>query len=125
MASLDGANAAPWDHEAEQPLPPKRRGGGALQNLAEVQRPATRRASVLECGTPVPLSVGATCPQSPTGFMEKTRRQSGVSRPPAMIIVRQASELNAAGRPVCLAIGMFDGVHLGHQQVIRQAVSDA
>lgn len=29
------------------------------------------------------------------------------------------------GRPVCLAIGMFDGVHLGHQQVIRQAVTEA
>jgi riboflavin kinase/FMN adenylyltransferase len=26
---------------------------------------------------------------------------------------------------VCLAIGVFDGVHLGHQQVIRQMVADA
>src|SRR5438132_12979798 len=25
----------------------------------------------------------------------------------------------------CLAIGVFDGVHLGHQQVIRQMVTDA
>ena len=31
----------------------------------------------------------------------------------------------AAGRKVCVAIGVFDGVHLGHQQVIRQAVTDA
>ncbi len=29
------------------------------------------------------------------------------------------------GRKVSIAIGTFDGVHLGHQQVIRQAVSDA
>ncbi len=32
------------------------------------------------------------------------------------------------GRPtagVCLALGMFDGVHLGHQHVVRQAVLDA
>jgi riboflavin kinase/FMN adenylyltransferase len=27
--------------------------------------------------------------------------------------------------PVCLAIGFFDGVHLGHQQVIRQSRADA
>jgi len=26
---------------------------------------------------------------------------------------------------VCLAIGVFDGVHLGHQQVIRQMVANA
>jgi len=26
---------------------------------------------------------------------------------------------------VCLALGMFDGVHLGHQHVVRQAVLDA
>jgi riboflavin kinase/FMN adenylyltransferase len=31
----------------------------------------------------------------------------------------------AGSRPVCLAIGVFDGVHLGHQHVIRQAVADA
>jgi riboflavin kinase/FMN adenylyltransferase len=29
------------------------------------------------------------------------------------------------GAKVCLAIGFFDGVHLGHQQIIRQTVSDA
>jgi riboflavin kinase/FMN adenylyltransferase len=42
-----------------------------------------------------------------------------------MKIIHSASELNAAGRKVCLAIGFFDGVHLGHQQIIRQTVSDA
>ncbi|MBI5387902.1 MAG: bifunctional riboflavin kinase/FAD synthetase [Verrucomicrobia bacterium] len=42
-----------------------------------------------------------------------------------MKLVRRATELRTKGRPVCLAIGMFDGVHLGHQQVIRQAVTDA
>ena len=31
----------------------------------------------------------------------------------------------SGGRQVSLAIGMFDGVHLGHQQLIRQAVTDA
>src|SRR3954469_17821173 len=42
-----------------------------------------------------------------------------------MKIIRTASELNPNGRKVCLAIGFFDGVHLGHQQVIRQTISDA
>jgi riboflavin kinase / FMN adenylyltransferase len=40
-------------------------------------------------------------------------------------IIRSPSELRAEGRKVCLAIGMFDGVHLGHQQVIRQTIQDA
>src|SRR2546423_4238615 len=42
-----------------------------------------------------------------------------------MTIIHTASELNASGRKVCLAIGFFDGVHLGHQQIIRQTISDA
>ncbi|MDB6124171.1 MAG: Riboflavin biosynthesis protein [Pedosphaera sp.] len=42
-----------------------------------------------------------------------------------MKIIRTASELNPNGRKVCLAIGFFDGVHLGHQQIIRQTISDA
>ncbi len=42
-----------------------------------------------------------------------------------MELIRQAAELSTKGRKVCLAIGMFDGVHLGHQQVIRQAILDS
>ena len=42
-----------------------------------------------------------------------------------MRVLRTASELQPAGRKVCLAIGFFDGVHLGHQQIIRQTVADA
>lgn len=42
-----------------------------------------------------------------------------------MQIVPRATELRTSGRPVCLAIGFFDGVHLGHQQIIRQTISDA
>jgi riboflavin kinase/FMN adenylyltransferase len=40
-------------------------------------------------------------------------------------IIRQAAELQTNGRKVCLAIGVFDGVHLGHQQIIRQTLADA
>ena len=39
--------------------------------------------------------------------------------------LNQPSDLNNKERKVCLAIGMFDGVHLGHQQVLRQAVRAA
>jgi riboflavin kinase / FMN adenylyltransferase len=42
-----------------------------------------------------------------------------------MKIIHAANELNAGGGKVCLAIGFFDGVHLGHQQIIRQTISDA
>jgi riboflavin kinase/FMN adenylyltransferase len=40
-------------------------------------------------------------------------------------IIHAANELKAEGKKVCLAIGVFDGVHLGHQQIIRQTISDA
>ena len=42
-----------------------------------------------------------------------------------MKIIRDAKELTPGSRRVCLAIGVFDGVHLGHQQIIRQTVADA
>jgi len=42
-----------------------------------------------------------------------------------MKIIRSARELQTGGRKVSLAIGFFDGVHLGHQQVIRQTILDA
>ena len=35
------------------------------------------------------------------------------------------AQFDRQGRKVCLAIGVFDGVHLGHQQVLRQAIADA
>ena len=42
-----------------------------------------------------------------------------------MTLIHSASDLNPPGRKVCLAIGFFDGVHLGHQQIIRQTLTDA
>ena len=35
------------------------------------------------------------------------------------------SKVSPDRRRVCLAIGFFDGVHLGHQQIIRQTTADA
>jgi len=42
-----------------------------------------------------------------------------------MRVLQAAGEWKATERKVCAAIGVFDGVHLGHQQVIRQALADA
>lgn len=42
-----------------------------------------------------------------------------------MHVLAAPQELETRGRPVCAAIGMFDGVHLGHQRVLQQALSDA
>lgn len=42
-----------------------------------------------------------------------------------MKIIHAAKELKRGNRKVCLAIGFFDGVHLGHQQIIRQTIADA
>ncbi len=42
-----------------------------------------------------------------------------------MQVIRGASELKPGTKKVCLAIGFFDGVHLGHQQIIRHTVTDA
>jgi riboflavin kinase/FMN adenylyltransferase len=42
-----------------------------------------------------------------------------------MQFIHIANDLSNGNRKVCLAIGVFDGVHLGHQQIIRQTVSDA
>jgi riboflavin kinase/FMN adenylyltransferase len=42
-----------------------------------------------------------------------------------MQVIHAPSDQKPLPEEVCLAIGFFDGVHLGHQEVIRQAVADA
>ena len=42
-----------------------------------------------------------------------------------MRVIHAADELKPDSRKVCVAIGFFDGVHLGHQQIIRQTITDA
>lgn len=42
-----------------------------------------------------------------------------------MQLLHNLSELSTLERPVCMAIGVFDGVHQGHQAVILRAVSEA
>jgi riboflavin kinase/FMN adenylyltransferase len=42
-----------------------------------------------------------------------------------MRIVRTFEELPTAAHDACVAIGVFDGVHLGHQRVIAEACTDA
>ncbi len=45
--------------------------------------------------------------------------------PSGVLIVRELSELAALHAPLHLALGVFDGVHLGHQAVIGEAVAAA
>ena len=42
-----------------------------------------------------------------------------------MKIIRTANELKPGSKKICVAIGVFDGVHLGHQRVLQQTLSDA
>jgi len=42
-----------------------------------------------------------------------------------MFLIKQISELPQTGKPVVLAMGCFDGVHVGHQKVISTAVEQA
>src|SRR6266850_1946576 len=42
-----------------------------------------------------------------------------------MKLIHAPRDLQPEGRKVCLAIGFFDGVHLGHQQIVRQTISNA
>jgi riboflavin kinase/FMN adenylyltransferase len=42
-----------------------------------------------------------------------------------MKVVFAAAALEPGSRPVCAAIGVFDGVHLGHQRVLRQTMADS
>jgi riboflavin kinase/FMN adenylyltransferase len=42
-----------------------------------------------------------------------------------MKVIGKPAEMQTNGRPVSLAIGFFDGVHLGHQEVIRRAILNA
>jgi riboflavin kinase/FMN adenylyltransferase len=42
-----------------------------------------------------------------------------------MKILRSISELSEVSGPVTLSIGVFDGVHLGHQAVLQSAMGDA
>ena len=42
-----------------------------------------------------------------------------------MQLIHAAKDLAPGDRKVCLAIGFFDGLHLGHEQIIRQTIADA
>jgi riboflavin kinase/FMN adenylyltransferase len=42
-----------------------------------------------------------------------------------MLLIHDACDLMPRQSRVCVGIGVFDGVHLGHQQVIRQTIADA
>src|SRR5687767_7187035 len=41
-----------------------------------------------------------------------------------MNIIAKPGKLNTSNKKICLAIGMFNGVHLSHQQVIHQTITN-
>ena len=43
----------------------------------------------------------------------------------SMRTIHHPSELSNSGQSVCAAIGVFDGVHIGHQSVIRRMLDEA
>ncbi len=47
------------------------------------------------------------------------------ARDSLMTIIHQANQLESAGQGVAVAIGMFDGVHLGHQRVLHETIAQA
>jgi riboflavin kinase / FMN adenylyltransferase len=42
-----------------------------------------------------------------------------------MKIIQHPRELAAASRSACVALGVFDGIHLGHRKIISQTLEDA
>jgi riboflavin kinase/FMN adenylyltransferase len=42
-----------------------------------------------------------------------------------MKVIHTPEELDSGSRKVCVAIGFFDGVHLGHQSILQRAKEDA
>ncbi len=51
---------------------------------------------------------------------------SGVSfKKSEMKVFQHMSEMRLRKRPICLAVGFFDGVHRGHQNVLQQAIAHA
>lgn len=42
-----------------------------------------------------------------------------------MKVLHHISEMRHRKRPICLAVGFFDGVHLGHQNVLKNAITHA
>ena len=42
-----------------------------------------------------------------------------------MRVINSPTDLPPGARRICAAIGFFDGIHLGHQHIIRQTIADA
>ena len=83
--------------------------GGSLHSPSLAANPSDAKACLIDLLKKTGLSLGAWIRESRTD----------------MRVLSHSSELNAQSRRVCAAIGVFDGLHLGHQQVVRRMLSDA
>jgi riboflavin kinase/FMN adenylyltransferase len=52
-------------------------------------------------------------------------KPAGMTRAPVLALDDETFAASPAGPPCALVVGNFDGVHRGHQAVLRQVVSDA
>ena len=68
-----------------------------------------------------PTGVNFSCDATQIGVCEWAGRELS----PGVLTRNRLDELPALGAPLHLALGMFDGVHVGHQAVIARAVAAA
>lgn len=71
------------------------------------------------------MSANSSNVSSPSSSSPAAAPEPKPAKPSRVVIAREARELARPGRRVCLAIGFFDGVHIGHQQIIGQTIADA
>ena len=93
------------------------------------------RCEMVAAGAPPPNPSGPRCPQKPpiVAFRIPCRPYPGAFRadiPGVILIIRPVKILRSLppahlDQPCALTIGNFDGVHLGHQALVRTLVADA
>jgi len=93
------------------------------------------RCEMVAAGAPPPNPPGPHCPQKPSivAFRTPCRPHPGAFRadiPSVILIIRPVKILRSLppahlDQPCALTIGNFDGVHLGHQGLVRTLVADA
>ncbi len=71
------------------------------------------------------MSTNSSNVSSPSSSSPGAAPEPESGKPSRVVIAREARELARPGRRFCIAIGFFDGVHIGHQRIIGQTIADA
>ena len=91
--------------------------------LEELRHAGWNEARLEPCQPPA-LREGTCTPVRSVGHSATRRSRKNLTES-GMRVAQSPEALAVPGRKACLAIGFFDGVHLGHQQIVRQAEGDA